>query len=58
VTRMLQSLYPEFTYSQRCVLLLRPFVLSSNFEEVVVNLLRINKFVLLKVERWVFRGSG
>ena len=28
--------------------MIRPFAISSNFEEVIVNLLRINKFVLIK----------
>lgn len=47
------SLYPEFSCSQRCVIVIRPFVLNANFEETIVNLLRINHFVVIKV--WIVR---
>ena len=48
IARALKNLYPEYCYSQRCAIVVRPFAVTSNFEEVIVNLLRINNFILIK----------
>lgn len=41
--------FPEYLRSQRCVIVLRPCFTLSNFNEVIMTLLRVNDFVLLKV---------
>jgi hypothetical protein len=43
-----KEVFADYGFGQRCVVVLRPLLAGSGFEEIVVNLLRINNFTIIQ----------
>lgn len=48
IESVVAELFEEYRSGQRCVVVLRPVLAASGLEEIVVNLLRLNGFILLQ----------
>jgi hypothetical protein len=46
--QIIKEVFSDYGFGQRCVIVLRPLIAGSGFEEVVVNLLRVNSFTIIQ----------
>ena len=48
--KIFKDLAPDLYENQRVMIILRPSLVKSGMSEIILNLFRINKFTILKVE--------
>lgn len=47
--KLFKDFFPEISQNQRIMLIIRPHLIQTDFEEIICNIFRLNEFTLIKV---------